>query len=190
MCLPTTNKICQKQKVSNESERNVHKIRNNLTKPTYRPTNAGVLPSKSKSSNGNNKPDYLANNLQLSAKQSNKDTKSNTTDDAPKPYINQPKPQGDPKMAPRSGTISKPSTTSTPAPTSSGTVKPNKPVDAGKSAPKDSTTPQTNLLTPLPPQLNQQMQQRSQKDSRPFIFRVVKPPSNLFIPRKRPFAKK
>ena len=97
---PQQNKICQKQKVSNESERNVHKIRNNLTKPTYRPTNAGVLPSKSKSSNGNNKPDYLANNLQLSAKQSNKDTKSNTTDDAPKPYINQPKPQGDPKMAP------------------------------------------------------------------------------------------
>ena len=189
---PQQTKFAKKQKVSNESERNVHKIRNNLTKPTYRPTNAGVLPSKSKSSNGNNKPDYLANNLQLSAKQSNKDTKSNTTDDAPKPYINQPKPQGDPKNGPtRSGTISKPSTTSTPAPTSSGTVKPNKPVDAGKSAPKDSTTPQNKSVNSSAPSVKStDAAKKPTKTVAPSSSGVVKPPSNLFIPRKRPFAKK
>ncbi|CAX42978.1 helicase, putative [Candida dubliniensis CD36] len=182
--IPPQEKYAKKQKVSNESERNVQKIRNSMTMPAYRVTNAGVLPSKTKPPNGNKNFNYQTKNSQ-------------PTNNAPKPYINQPKPQDDSKNVPtRSGTISKPVAASTPTPTSSGTLKPNKPADAERSTSKEfPTTPQNKSLqitvnSSIASVKSTDKTKKPTKSTMPSSSGVVKPPSNLFIPRKRPFAKK
>ncbi|KAL6452796.1 SEN1 Helicase SEN1 [Candida maltosa Xu316] len=142
-----------------QAESTVQRIRNNAN--TARPTSGGYLPSKN---TGTTPPLFEPKNVNKNINHNRKPyiSSNNRSTNEPQPYSVQPKPQQPPKVngPTRSGTIARPP--------SAGQPKDGPTTNHGYShTPTNSGVKPPNRPTPS-------------------SSGVVKPPSSLFIPRKKP----
>ncbi|RCK64592.1 Helicase SEN1 [Candida viswanathii] len=204
-----------KPEAASTGERNVQAIRNNTAKPAPRPTSGGYLPIRNDQAKpAKNEKEPLKNKNDQQKQQKNAPPKKPNSlavptkrprapkekkkkggqqpnqpqEDAPKPYVHQPKPV---EPAPQAYAHQpKPQNDSVPGPTRSGTIA--RPPSVSNNSRGASPAPAPPAQPPARPTQPQGLANNSANSGpaparkpTPSSSGVVKPPPNLFIPRKR-----